>query len=103
MKTEVLIPIFLAMLTTACGGREVVRPPEPIVITKEVKVPVGIGCVPGNYSATRPDYVDSDARLRAASDAAERYQRLWAGRAQRAAREKENEAVISGCPRRNEK
>lgn len=87
-----------ALLLSACGAREQARP-EPITVIKEVKVPVGIACVPETYDAKRPDYVDADSALRDAEDAAARYQLLWGGRAQRIARERENEAVISGCPR----
>jgi hypothetical protein len=95
VKSLILLP-FLALFA-ACGGQP--KHVEPIVVVKEVKVPVSVACVPETYDAKRPDYADSDGALRVALDAAERYQLLWAGRAQRQAREKENEAVISGCPR----
>lgn len=97
MKVLILLPVALSL--TACFGAGQARPaPEPIVVTKEVKVPVSTPCIPATYARTRPDYVDNDAALRAAEDAAARYQLLWGGRAQRQAREKENEAVIAGCP-----
>lgn len=96
MKALICLPFLLA--ATACATKPTARP-EPIVVTKEVKVPVSVACVPETYDAKRPDYPDSDAALKAAADAAERYQLLWAGRPLRQAREKENEAVISGCPR----
>lgn len=95
MKGLIYIPTL--MLLSACGARQ--ERPEPITIVKEVKVPVSLPCVPSNYVAERPDYVDSDKALKAAPDAAERYQLLWGGRSQRIAREKENEIVIAGCPR----
>jgi hypothetical protein len=82
----------------ACATKELPRP-EPIVVVKEVKVPVAVSCIPQTYNEKRPDYVDSNEALRAALDPGDRYQLLWAGRAQRIAREGENEAVISGCPR----
>lgn len=82
--------IFLAGCTTA-------RVPEPVIVTQEVKVPVALPCVPENYKRERPDYVDSDEALKAAIDAAVRYQLLWSGREQRKAREAENEAALSGC------
>jgi hypothetical protein len=96
MKILALAPVALAL--AACGGATQARP-EPIVVTKEVMIPVSAPCIPLTYDTKRPDYVDGDDRLRSAADAAERYQLLWGGRAQRMAREKENEAVIAGCPR----
>lgn len=71
--------------------------PEPIIVTQRVNVPVRMPCIPENYSFERPDYVDSDEALKRAFDAADRYQLLWAGRAQRIKREAENEIVIGGC------
>jgi hypothetical protein len=83
---------FLAL--AACKTAPI---PEPVIQTVEVRVPVSSPCVPSKYDRTRPEYVDTEAALRAAVDAAERYQLLWGGRMQRIAREGENEAVISGC------
>jgi len=94
MKALILLPICLL---AACGGKTVRSAPEPVVVTKEVRVPVAVACVPSNYQTARPNYVDSDSLLKQAADAAERLQLLWAGRAQRIARERENEIVISGC------
>lgn len=84
--------IFLTL--TACG-REVAPPPVavPVVVDKAVAV----SCVPSNYQREAPEYPDTNEALRAAPDAAVRYQLLWAGRSLRIARERENEAVISGC------
>ena len=96
MKALILLP-FLG-LVAACGGAGTARP-EPIIVTKEVKVPVAMPCIPSTYDAKRPDYADTDEALKAAADAAERYQLLWGGRAQRQAREVENETVIAGCPK----
>jgi hypothetical protein len=90
--------ILLLFLLSACATKPLPRP-EPIIVTHEVKVPVSLPCVPSTYDPNRPDYIDNDAKLKAAADAAERYQLLWGGRAQRQAREKENEIVIAGCPR----
>jgi hypothetical protein len=90
------LAIPLLLLATACAGPKI---PEPRIVIQEVKVPVAAPCVPESYDPFRPAYVDSDENLRGAADAAERYQFLWAGRLQRMAREKENEAVIAGCPR----
>lgn len=85
--------IFLVLLA-GCGTTKDI---EPRVVIQEVKVPVGVDCVPKNYVKDRPEYADSDSALRAAPDAAARYQLLWAGRGLRIAREVENEIVIAGC------
>lgn len=93
---KILLTAPLLALLSACATARV---PEPRIIIQEVKVPVATACVPETYDPQRPDYADTDDKLKAAADPAERYQLLWAGRAQREAREAENEAVISGCPR----
>lgn len=92
MKYLIALP-FLATV----AGCATTRSPEPVVVTQVVKEPVSVPCVPENYDRRRPDYIDSDRRLREAADAAERYQLLWGGRAQRQAREQVNEAALSGC------
>jgi hypothetical protein len=87
----------LALSVLLLAGCAHVQTPEPIVVTKTVEVPVSVPCVPGTYTRTDPEYVDTDTSLKTADDAAIRYQLLWAGRDQRIAREGENKAVISGC------
>lgn len=87
-----VIPILLVI-----AGCATAKTPEPIVVTKPYAVPVAVACVPDTYDRKQPDYVDSNAALKAAADAAERYWLLWAGRSQRMARENENEVVIAGC------
>lgn len=84
--------IFLIPLA-ACAGQT----PEPRIVVQDTLVPVAVSCIPKSYDPKRPDYPDSDKALAEAEDAAVRYQLLWAGRGARAARENENEAVISGC------
>jgi hypothetical protein len=90
--------VILLALLALCGCATTPPPvPEPIITTVEVKVPVTVPCVPDGYNKKAPAYVDSDPALKAAADAAERYQLLWGGRAQRIARERENEAALAGC------
>lgn len=72
--------------------------PSPRVTVVERAVPVSSPCVPATLGP-RPDYPDSDEALRAAPDAATRYQLLSAGRPLRVARESELETVVAGCPR----
>jgi hypothetical protein len=71
-------------------------PPEPIIRTVEVKVPVPTSCVPKKLGDP-PEYVDSDAALRAAAGPEDRYQLVYAGRKQRIARSAEVEPVIKTC------
>lgn len=86
-----------ALLLAGCGTTVQERP-QPIVTTVEVAVPVSSPCVPAKLGP-KPDYPDTDAALRAAFDAAERYQLLAAGRPLREARLNELEPVVAGCPK----
>lgn len=86
-----LIPL---VFLTGCATSKV---PEPVIVVKEVKVPISEPCIPATFDRNSPEYVDSDTALKSAFDAAYRYQLLWAGRAQRIAREKEMSAALSGC------
>lgn len=94
MNKVFLLPV---LLVAACAHTP--APPEPQVVTVEVPVPVAQPCVPRQVSPTPPEYVDTDDALRAARDAAERFQLLWAGRSQRNSRLAELEPVVSACPR----
>jgi hypothetical protein len=84
----------LLILLAACGADT--PPPEPRVVTVEVKVPVKQPCVPVELEDA-PVFPDTDEALRKASDAAERYQLMGAGRPLRIARLNELEAVVKGC------
>ena len=68
----------------------VVAPPPP------VRPPPGRLCVPRTLGPA-PRYPDTDAALRAAPGAADRYQLLAAGRLQRQRRLEELERIIAGC------
>jgi hypothetical protein len=94
-----LIPIAMtaAAILSACA--HVPAPlPEPVLTAVEVATPIATGCVPANM-AEPPVYPDSDAALKAATDAAERYQILYAGRKVRIARLGELEPVVANCPK----
>lgn len=95
MKYLFALPILFVL--TACGGAGDARP-EPIVVPVEVLTPVPAACVPDTL-APPPQYVDTDPVLRAAADAAERYQLVLAGRGQRIARLNEVEPIVAACPR----
>jgi hypothetical protein len=73
-------------------------PQPPQVVTREVvvKVPVKEACVPKALPGA-PRYPDSDAALRDAGGAADRYQLLAAGRILRAKRLAMLERIIEGC------
>ena len=95
MKKSILITALLGL--TACAGKPDARP-EPIVVPTPVAVAVTQPCVPDTLKAA-PDYVDTADKLRAAPDAAVRYQLIAGGRKQRIARLNELEPVVAGCPR----
>lgn len=71
---------------------------EPIVRIVEVPVPVASACVPATLGEA-PNYPDTDAALKSAADAAERYLLLGAGRPLRIARLRELEIVANACPK----
>jgi hypothetical protein len=73
------IPLYAFALTflTSCGSTP--KPPEPVIITQEVRVPVTIPC-PVEMPA-EPSEIVSDQELKDAPDAAARYQLLASERA----------------------
>ena len=81
----------------ACASTPQVAP-EPRIVTVEVAVPVPQPCVPAGLAAP-PEYPDTDDALRAAPDAASRYQLIAAGRLLSRARLNEVEPVVAACPR----
>lgn len=84
-----------ALLLAGCAGGP--KPtPEPIVVVKEVKVPVMMSCIPAKLGG-EPDYVDTDEKLRAAAGPEDLLQMLYAGRKQRISRAGEVEPVIKIC------
>jgi hypothetical protein len=71
-------------------------PPPPTVVVR--RVPVRVSCVPRTFPRA-PRYPDSDAALRAADGAADRYQLMAAGRLLRERRLAELERAIEACRR----
>jgi hypothetical protein len=69
-------------------------PPPPLVV--RVPVPVKEACVPKSFPRG-PKYPDSDAALRDAGGAADRYQLMAAGRLLRERRLAELEKLVDGC------
>jgi hypothetical protein len=102
----------LAMLTlagcAALGGKApgrpaverqappAVTPPAPAAAPKVIIKPVRQSCVP-KILPPRPRYPDTDAALRAAPGAADRYQLMAAGRLLRDRRLDQLERIIDGC------
>jgi hypothetical protein len=68
--------------------------PPPVVV--KVPVPVKEACVPKTLPRA-PKYPDTDAALREAGGAADRYQLIAAGRVLREKRLAELEKVVEGC------
>ena len=95
MKRNLIL--VLGALLAGCASKPAPRP-EPEIRTVEVAVPVPVGCVPPNI-AKPSAYPDTDAALRRAADAAERYQLVFAGRQLRSARLAEIEPVVAACPK----
>lgn len=88
MKALALLPL---LALAACATK-----PEPVIRTIEVKVPVAVECVPKALPGP-PTYPDTDAALRAAPSAADRYLLTAAGRLLRVQRLAEVEPVIAAC------
>lgn len=84
---------LLAVVMAACATQ---APPEPIVRTVEVKVPVPVACVPDGLGEPTA-FVDTDAALKSAAGPEDRFQLLAAGRVQRNQRLAQVEPVIKGC------
>ncbi|HEX3886920.1 MAG TPA: hypothetical protein VHW05_05445 [Phenylobacterium sp.] len=71
-------------------------PPAPPPVVVKVQVPVKEACVPKTLPRA-PKYPDTDAALREAGGAADRYQLIAAGRVLRERRLAELEKVVDGC------
>jgi hypothetical protein len=69
-------------------------PPPPLVV--RVPVPVKEACIPKSFPRA-PKYPDSDAALRDAGGAADRYQLMAAGRLLRERRLSDLEKLVDGC------
>ncbi len=88
-RAIVFLLLLLAGLVAGCGNQTAVR-------TVTVKVPVAQPCVPASLPDA-PAYPDTDGRLRAAPDAADRYRLLILGREIRIARLGLLEGVAAAC------
>lgn len=94
---DIAVKVLLAVaLTSACAACTHTAPPEPVVRTVEIKVPVPVTCVPASL-AEPTTYVDTDEALKSAAGPEDRFQLLAAGRIQRNARLSRVEPVIAAC------
>ncbi len=80
------------LLLASCAS----TPPEPVIRTVEVKVPVPVTCVPAN-ATTDPVFRVTRADILAASSAAERLRLLGVGFLERDAWMGETVPVLRGC------
>ena len=87
------IVALLALLLAACSTPQ---PTEPTIVTHDVNMPVTGSCVPDNLGPA-PTYADTDAALKSAPDAAERYRLIASGRHDRDVRLSQLEPVIDQC------
>jgi hypothetical protein len=85
-----------AAASVTLGASTCATTSEPRVVTKEVRVPVPVSCVPKDLKAP-PSYPDTDEALTALPDAAARYLLMAAGRGLRMQRASEVEPVITAC------
>lgn len=84
--------LLLCCLVAACAPAP---PPEPVVRTVEVVVPIATPC--RVWVGPAPAYADSADALRQAADIFEAMKLRAAGRAQRQAREAVLQAALDGC------
>jgi len=83
------LPVGAIALLTGCAT----HPPQ--VVTKEVDIPVPVHCAP--KLGTEPDYLDSDAKLKAAPNIVAWAKALAEGRLQRIQRDVEKTAALTAC------
>jgi hypothetical protein len=82
------------MVALALSGCATTAPTEPKIVTQIVKVPTPVPCT---ITVKRPDFLDTDAALRAAPNSFERLKLVVAGRLQHWAYEGELEAAQKAC------
>lgn len=115
MRSRRILAVSAAVGALALGGCETLRrkapaepvaapvvtpaptpPPSPPPAVKPPPPPPPKSCVPRNLPGP-PRYPDTDAALRAAGGAADRYQLMAAGRLLRQQRLEDLERVVAGC------
>jgi hypothetical protein len=94
MKDYVALAGLSLLAACASTGH---APPEPIIRTVEVKVPVVQPCPALQQLGPAPVYPDSDAAIAAAGDIFEQVKLILAGRALRIAREIATLNAMEAC------
>ena len=84
--------LFTALSLAGCATTT----PDPRIVTQIVNVPVPIACVP-NPPVAKPDFADTDAKLKAAVNPFENAKARVIGRLQRIGYEGEIEAALKAC------
>lgn len=96
MSTETFVRPAALAAALLLAGCATTAPPEPVIRTVEVRVPVAIQCVPKGMPEP-PAYVDTDAALKSAAGPEDRFQLLAAGRIQRMQRQAVTEPILRTC------
>lgn len=91
--------LALCLTVAACASGPALPPPEPIIRTVEIKVPVQVPCPALEKLGAEPIYPDTDAALKAAANLFERVKLLMAGRVLRMARGAAVAAALASCGR----
>lgn len=87
----------LVLLISGCA-HVTAPPPEPVIRTVEVKVPVAVPCKAlDQLGPSEPAYPDTDNALTSAANIFERVKLLLQGRAQRSARLEQYHAAKGSC------
>lgn len=94
MKRAVIAAVLL--LASCNSARK--SPPEPVVVFKEIRVPVAVPCNPD--IGPEPAYVDTPEAIAMAPDIYARTVLLIAGRLQRIARDGVKTAALDECRQR---
>ena len=90
--------LFVPVAVLLLGGCAIERilTPEPIIITKEVRVPIATSCVPDSLDP-EPSYAVTKDTLKETPSVEQRYQNLFAGFMERELRLTQIEPVIRAC------
>jgi hypothetical protein len=88
--------VLLALMMGGCATTPPV-PPEPVIITKEVMVPVQVPCAALKALGPEPAYPDTDAAIKAAGGLYDRVLLITRGRLMRLARLAEYSAAKASC------
>lgn len=89
--------ILAALLLAGCAEQTKRPPPEPVIKTQTVNVATPVPCPALAKLGNEPNYVDTDAALKAAPDIFEQTRLLLEGRIQRTDRLSSYAAARAAC------